>query len=329
MDRLASSFEVFACATVLLLLVVFELTSRASRGGNLATNTSCRCSCPISCSRPAGQSCSSGRSRASRTNDDSGARLHSGLRPHVDRRPGLIALQEVVHALLLSRPSKAVRSWITSSACARCSRAAQVLRRLVLEERLDLGAVRGVAEARTRATGIQRAIRAGAARRAGRSSPSGTPTPRRASSSLAAIPRASRSTRARRTRPRASARARRGRRTGRGSARAAPRRRVRSAPVRRLLRLREERLEELHVPVPRGDAEDGGHHERVDRPSGPSSHAFARRFASATRAGSSPSFATNGTSASRRSCVSSSSPRLPVQPSARARAPKTSLTKRR
>lgn len=38
MDRLASSFEVFACATVLLLLVVFELTSRASRGGTLATN---------------------------------------------------------------------------------------------------------------------------------------------------------------------------------------------------------------------------------------------------------------------------------------------------
>ena len=37
MDRLASSFEVFACATVLLLLVIFELTSRASRGGTLAT----------------------------------------------------------------------------------------------------------------------------------------------------------------------------------------------------------------------------------------------------------------------------------------------------
>ncbi len=38
MDRLASSFEVFACATVLFLLVVFELTSLASRSGNLATN---------------------------------------------------------------------------------------------------------------------------------------------------------------------------------------------------------------------------------------------------------------------------------------------------
>jgi hypothetical protein len=38
MDRLASSFEVFACATVLLLIVVFELTSLATRGGNLATN---------------------------------------------------------------------------------------------------------------------------------------------------------------------------------------------------------------------------------------------------------------------------------------------------
>jgi uncharacterized membrane protein len=38
MDRLASSFEVFACATVLLLLVVFELTSLASHGGGLATN---------------------------------------------------------------------------------------------------------------------------------------------------------------------------------------------------------------------------------------------------------------------------------------------------
>jgi len=38
MDRLASSLEVFACATVLLLIVVFELTSLASRGGSLATN---------------------------------------------------------------------------------------------------------------------------------------------------------------------------------------------------------------------------------------------------------------------------------------------------
>jgi uncharacterized membrane protein len=38
MDRLASSFEVFACATVLLLLAVFELTSRASHGGSLETN---------------------------------------------------------------------------------------------------------------------------------------------------------------------------------------------------------------------------------------------------------------------------------------------------
>ena len=38
MDHLASSFEVFACATVLLLIAVFELTSLASRGGSLATN---------------------------------------------------------------------------------------------------------------------------------------------------------------------------------------------------------------------------------------------------------------------------------------------------
>ena len=38
MDHLASSFEVFACATVLLLIVLFELTSLASHGGNLATN---------------------------------------------------------------------------------------------------------------------------------------------------------------------------------------------------------------------------------------------------------------------------------------------------
>ena len=37
MDRLASSFDVFACATVLLLTVVFELTSRAGHGGGLAT----------------------------------------------------------------------------------------------------------------------------------------------------------------------------------------------------------------------------------------------------------------------------------------------------
>jgi len=36
MERLASSFDVFASATVLLLVVVFELTSRASRGGRLA-----------------------------------------------------------------------------------------------------------------------------------------------------------------------------------------------------------------------------------------------------------------------------------------------------
>jgi uncharacterized membrane protein len=38
MDRLASSFEVFASATVLLLIAVFELTSLASHGGRLATN---------------------------------------------------------------------------------------------------------------------------------------------------------------------------------------------------------------------------------------------------------------------------------------------------
>src|SRR5271169_4373963 len=37
MERLASSFDVFASATALLLVVVFELTSLASRGGNLAT----------------------------------------------------------------------------------------------------------------------------------------------------------------------------------------------------------------------------------------------------------------------------------------------------
>lgn len=38
MDRLASYMDVFASATVLLLLVVFELTSLASRGGGLSTN---------------------------------------------------------------------------------------------------------------------------------------------------------------------------------------------------------------------------------------------------------------------------------------------------
>ncbi|HEX5854318.1 MAG TPA: DUF1648 domain-containing protein [Thermoanaerobaculia bacterium] len=38
MDRLASYFDVFASATVLLLLAVFELTSLASRGGGLSTN---------------------------------------------------------------------------------------------------------------------------------------------------------------------------------------------------------------------------------------------------------------------------------------------------
>ena len=38
METLASYFDVFACATVLLLLVVFEVTSLASRGGGLATN---------------------------------------------------------------------------------------------------------------------------------------------------------------------------------------------------------------------------------------------------------------------------------------------------
>jgi uncharacterized membrane protein len=35
MDRLASFMDVFASATVLLLLAVFELASRASHGGNL------------------------------------------------------------------------------------------------------------------------------------------------------------------------------------------------------------------------------------------------------------------------------------------------------
>jgi uncharacterized membrane protein len=38
MDRLASYFDVFASATVLLLMVVFELASRASRGGGLTPN---------------------------------------------------------------------------------------------------------------------------------------------------------------------------------------------------------------------------------------------------------------------------------------------------
>jgi uncharacterized membrane protein len=38
MDRLASFFDAFASATVLLLLAVFELASRASRGGNLSSS---------------------------------------------------------------------------------------------------------------------------------------------------------------------------------------------------------------------------------------------------------------------------------------------------
>jgi uncharacterized membrane protein len=38
MDRLASYFDVFASATVLLLMVVFELSSQASRGGTPTTN---------------------------------------------------------------------------------------------------------------------------------------------------------------------------------------------------------------------------------------------------------------------------------------------------
>lgn len=38
MDRLGSHFDVFAAATVLLLLVVFDLASLASRRGGLATN---------------------------------------------------------------------------------------------------------------------------------------------------------------------------------------------------------------------------------------------------------------------------------------------------
>ena len=38
MDRLVSYFDVFACATVLLLLVVFELTSLASGGAGLSTS---------------------------------------------------------------------------------------------------------------------------------------------------------------------------------------------------------------------------------------------------------------------------------------------------
>jgi uncharacterized membrane protein len=38
LDRLASYFDVFASATVLLLIVVFELASLASRGGSLDSN---------------------------------------------------------------------------------------------------------------------------------------------------------------------------------------------------------------------------------------------------------------------------------------------------
>ncbi len=38
MDRLASYFDVFASATVLLLLVVFQLAARASRGAGLDSN---------------------------------------------------------------------------------------------------------------------------------------------------------------------------------------------------------------------------------------------------------------------------------------------------
>jgi uncharacterized membrane protein len=38
MDRLASYMDVFASATVVLLMVAFGLASRASRGGTLATN---------------------------------------------------------------------------------------------------------------------------------------------------------------------------------------------------------------------------------------------------------------------------------------------------
>jgi uncharacterized membrane protein len=38
MDRLVSYSDVFACATVLLLFVVFELTSLSSRGGSLSTS---------------------------------------------------------------------------------------------------------------------------------------------------------------------------------------------------------------------------------------------------------------------------------------------------
>jgi len=38
MDRLASYFDIFASATVLLLMAVFELASLASRGGGLGMN---------------------------------------------------------------------------------------------------------------------------------------------------------------------------------------------------------------------------------------------------------------------------------------------------
>ena len=38
LDRLASYFDVFASTTVLLLIVVFELASLASRGGSLDSN---------------------------------------------------------------------------------------------------------------------------------------------------------------------------------------------------------------------------------------------------------------------------------------------------
>src|ERR1019366_10752877 len=181
-----------------------------------------------------------------------------------DRR--LIALQELVDALLLrglqGRPEldhlerHRELPWATG-----------VARGLVLEERLDLGPARGIAEERRE----PRKLRGGFARE-----PLGEPVEVR----LQERPRHGERLAVRPLLPEdidrlASVELARERQCERDwddgrvaevpesveETRALP-------PVRRLFRLREVRLEQFHVSMPRGATEDGGRHERVDRAPG-------------------------------------------------------------
>ena len=181
MERLASSFEVFASATVLLLIVVFELTSLASRGGGLATSYFL----PVLVSylrfhaRMDGRADPDVRERPARKMIPPGP-LHPRLRPHVDRRSGRIALQEAGHALLLRARERRLELDLLER-LRESARAAGVARGPVLEEGRDVRPVRLVTETRKRQREVRGRLAREAVRRARRSSPSGTPTRPRAS----------------------------------------------------------------------------------------------------------------------------------------------------